>query len=267
MAIEIKANRKDDLLEDALNDPFFEFKPKQYQTSKSTMTELGDCFLFSSIQAVFAETKQHYKDICIHKRPSKILGKLVAGTPYDVISNYQPPFYLPCAAVTCNLLVELYKHNKLDSVKEFFNQYKDDIFLQNTVGCKDSIYHYPRVSLFPDGEKRPHINTNQINSLMAMWKKRSPFESTDDIFLGDALQDDEMIYFLKNLTGLENLSDLYFIADKVQKQIYIRPPRDENFAVYIGGFNDHFTIDLSYGIDDFVPRSLCRSVHHASTSQ
>lgn len=234
---------------------------------------LEDFLVFENISCSHADgvVYEHYDRIAV---PLDVDGsgsgkeRLVRSYfPYGAITNLENEnSILPSLALTLNILVHAYKKRNDTRMRHLLMQYKDHkgyyhgqcgAHIQNTlISFKQSeIIHYPYNTDFPYYGGDQPINTSRL-------QQRIPFTMEDwglsefwgTIPLCEAVQRESLALFLKNATGLQDLSLLKKLGKFLGYETVLVAHENNNrtvpalFGFYSGNFGLLLARELEFNL-------------------
>ena len=190
---------------------------KMIKDSKKTIVSLDGYLVLRDISCVDADGTifEEYPEIYIKKDVERNRENSLNLNPYSAVVYFeQQGLFLPSFALSCNIVVTLYKNKINADCKKILGQYKDHgaghgWHAQNTlIDWKiNKIIHYPQDADFPQYGGSNGINQSQSRTSFDFNK-----EGISDMTLEEALKKPNFEKYIRNLTGLVDPSDLVRIG-------------------------------------------------------
>jgi len=164
---------------------------------------------------------------------------------YEAIAHLeQKGMFLPSMAMTCNILAALYaRKDSMPEARKLLDQYNSigNYLLsghhQNTVVCPGTIIHYPYDKDFRKSGGDKGVNANL--RIQKTFKYRREWCNGKDLYAADldeALKEEDILNYVKDLTGLEDPN----ILVEIGKYLEMRA------VLYMGHENDSWgVIDIN----------------------
>jgi len=223
----------------------------------ASLPTLEDFVVLEDITCVDAQGSvfEHYEVIMVKKDIFRNgQGRQLSFAPYYAALHCEERMlFLPSFALSCNILVALYRMRDQNSeVDKMLMQYRDlDAGyrwpVQNTViNCHtEKIIHYPEASDF--GQALP-VNHHRQRTVRTFSKA-----TLGDCLLEEALKDEKHARFVKNVTGLRDPSILVDIAKSFNKAAKIEFPFDgksnkDTYPQWLSCVGSGFYLDTRPGL-------------------
>ena len=238
---------------------------KMIEDSKKTIVSLDDYLVLRDISCVDADGTifEEYPEIYIKKDVERNRENSLILNPYSAAVYFeQQGLFLPSFALSCNIVVTLYKNKINADCKKILDQYKDHgaghgWHAQNTLIDWEinKIIHYPHDADFPRYGGSNGINQSQSRTSFDFNKK-----GISDMTLEKALKKPNFEKYIRNLTGLVDPSNLIRIGVYFGKTAHCwTSSSNENGtrATWFGCNDSGFNRNANYILDN---TGACRGV-------
>ena len=217
----------------------------------SKIVSLDDYLVLRDISCVDADGTifEEYPEIYIKKDVERNRENSLILNPYSAAVYFeQQGLFLPSFALSCNIVVTLYKNKINADCKKILGQYKDHgaghgWHAQNTlIDWKiNKIIHYPHDADFPQSGGSNGINQSQSRTSLDFNKK-----GISDMTLEKALKKPNFEKYIRNLTGLVDPSNLIRIGVYFGKTAYCwTSSSNETRAAWFGCGNGNFNLNAN----------------------